>query len=230
MATPLSVATERPSRIPSPTAGSPIRYKPGHDRLSLTVAQAMHGGSASLAGGSGAAHVSWAGQRALASPVGPPHVGKRDELVRENGVLWRKLETAKGDLRLAQSQCDAQAAAREAQAIASLKEKAALEQLVESLVAELSEARRTANAEIDGLQAELNACKTEFTACSERLAKTHEALGLTAEKARRLESSRGRLQIDLDGTLSSLEEATRRHELQKAADAEAHAAREGELG
>ena len=54
-------------------------------------------------------------------------------------------------------------------------------------------------------------------------------MGITADKARRLEATQGRVQIDLDGTLSTLEDATRRHKAEQAEAQEAFKRREAEL-
>ena len=82
---------------------------------------------------------------------------------------------------------------------------------LEALTEEFNATKLTMGKEQIRLNTELSGCRNELAACSHRLSKTHEALGITADKARALESSQGRLQIDLDGTLSTLEDATRRH-------------------
>ena len=81
---------------------------------------------------------------------------------------------------------------------------------------ELAELRERSVMEREFLEYELSKCREEYAACHARLEKTHDALGISAEKAKRLETSHGRLQLDLNGTLSTLEEANQRHEQQHA--------------
>jgi chromosome segregation ATPase len=95
--------------------------------------------------------------------------------------------------------------------------------------AELSRQRQDASAEKAQLETELTMVRNELSACSARLAKTHEALGISAEKASMLERSQGRLQIDLHGTLTTLEEASRRHKAERQEHMSEAAQREADL-
>jgi chromosome segregation ATPase len=108
-------------------------------------------------------------------------------------------------------------------------ERVTLETVISGLHDELEATRAAAAEEAARLQAALDTCRAELHACNERLARTHATLGLTTERARVLESSRGQLQINLDGTLTTLEEATRRHAQEQAELKHARAAREAEL-
>ena len=162
-------------------------------------------------------------------PAGPPHVGKRDELLKVNKTLDKKnLELSVAlqamEIKVANIQAD-----REAERAQWAAENRGLADLVASLRTELAGTRSEADKEKAQLELELQTVQDELHACSQRLAKTHEALGITAEKAALLERSQGRLQIDLHGTLSTLEEASRRHREEKKQSDSSFQAREGSL-
>lgn len=137
------------------------------------------------------------------SPSGPPHVGPRDALVQENAALFKQLEKTKAELANATAEVDSLNAKRAAERATYSKERAKLVSQVEMLDVELKATSGAAYSEQRRLTDALATCQAELAACSSRLQKTHAALGLTADKARALESSKGRLQIDLDGTLST---------------------------
>jgi hypothetical protein len=81
------------------------------------------------------------------------------------------------------------AAARSADRDTAEATQFALSTQLESVTAELAAVRKSAAAEQDKLARELAGCRAELSACAARLAKTHESLGISAEKARRLENS-----------------------------------------
>ena len=177
-------------------------------------------------------HVEWVSETRSTTavlPRGPPHIGKRDELLKENKALFKKHEDAVSELREAERKIARLHDERAADAAVAARERNALEEKVALALHEVEKVRTAAAAEQRLLQLELDRCRAELQACSGRLVKTHEALGLTADKARRLELSEGRLQIDLDGTLSTLEDAQRRHEQQWLESEEARVRRETDL-
>lgn len=213
---PSTIAPSSPRRVVQPS--SPGHLKPG---ISLSVCQS-HGGSSR-------GHVDWVEGRPGAQPAGPPHVGTRDELVRQNRALFKQLESAQVEAQNATAEAAALQASAAATAGRADAERLALETQVAALHEELEASRASAASQASGLQAALDACRAELRACTDRLARTHASLGLTSERARVLETSKGRLQIDLDGTLSTLEEATRRHAEQQAEAEQARVEREAEL-
>ena len=144
-------------------------------------------------------------------PSGPPHIGKRDDMLRENKSLFGQLQSRTFEVNELRQQIGEIQYKADAEAVASADVNARLESNVEDLNAELTATRKAANIEEYRLNDELASCQTELEACSARLAKTQQALGISDDKLRMIENSRGRLQIDLDGTLTSLEEASRRH-------------------
>ena len=202
-------------------------------------------------------------------PMGPPHVGKREDLLRENKVLHKKLESKMVELQTAEMTIETLGMTREAEKANYIKESRKLTEHIAELNAELGMTKQAAQDEKRRLEMELQEVKDELSACGARLAKTHEALGITAEKAnmyrgaesepvtcfgvllvlrvllsadalnltccglclhiRRLEKSQGRLQIDLHGTLTTLEEASRRHRAEKLQTTGEAAARQEEL-
>ena len=201
--------------------------------------------------------------------MGPPHVGKREDLLRENKVLHKKLESKMVELQTAEMTIETLGMTREAEKANYIKESRKLTEHIAELNAELGMTKQAAQDEKRRLEMELQEVKDELSACGARLAKTHEALGITAEKAnmyrgaesepvtcfgvllvlrvllsadalnltccglclhiRRLEKSQGRLQIDLHGTLTTLEEASRRHRAEKLQTTGEAAARQEEL-
>ena len=162
-------------------------------------------------------------------PAGPPHVGARDELLRANKQLFHQLEQSKVEMDLARFKLEqGEERHRDEQQQFKQENEELLSELFD-LRKELAETREKSVMEKDFLEYELSRLREEHNACVSRLEKTHEALGITADKARALETSHGRLQIDLNGTLSTMEEASRRHELEiRRATAEARQ-REAEL-
>ena len=161
--------------------------------------------------------------------AGPPHVGKRDELIKTNHSLYKQLEVALGEANSAQLKVGALEEARRNDHTRFEDRANELNDLICALQNELAEARQNGVAEKLRLEHELSVCKAQLGACSSRLERTHEALGITADKARRLESAEGRLAIDLHGTLTSLEEAGRRHELERKVAAHERQQVEGEM-
>ena len=69
-------------------------FSPGRDTASLSARQA--------AGGS-RGHASWMSEHPLPMPQGPPHIGKRDELVQANKTMHRDLQVAAFEVRDKQS-------------------------------------------------------------------------------------------------------------------------------
>jgi len=200
---------------PSPSSG---KLTPGRDKNSLAVRQAQIG------------IASWVEDQQIApTPSGPPHIGTRDALVKENTSLFNSLQAASAELEAGRAVAIALTAAREKDAHESAERYAKLTKNTEEVSAELAAVQSAAATEQRRLQEALSNCQAELTACSERLFRTHETLGLTADRARVLESSQSRLQIDLDGTLSTLEEAQWRAAKQKAEAEVASARREEEL-
>ena len=215
MSTPL-----RESRMVQPA--SPGHLRPGHDLVSLKISQ-------SQASRDSRGHVDWSASRPSVKPEGPPHVGSRDELVRENRALFKKLEGAQKEAQAAMEMLNNLKQGGEAAMGNARSERVTLETVISGLHDELEATRVAAVEEAARLQAALDTCRAELHACNERLARTHATLGLTTERARVLESSRGQLQINLDGTLTTLEEATRQHAQEQAELKHARAAREAEL-
>ena len=157
-------------------------------------------------------HASWVNEKPLPMPSGPPHVGNRNEMLSENKKLFAKCQEQAGELQWSRDRIKhlENTGAADRQKAADTQEK--MQMRISELTDELAATRAAAKMEEAGLNQELASCQAELAACAMRLQKTHEALGISADKARQLESSKGRLQIDLDGTLSSLEEAQRKAE------------------
>jgi len=215
--------TSASQRVVQPN--SPGHIKPGHDIVSLSMRQS-HGSSR---GGHSRSHIAWAEERPIGVPSGPPHKGTRDELVRENRELFKALQSAQVETYNAAAEAGALRSGASSAMARAGTEKLNLETQIAALYEELTETRKSAESEKASLQVALDVCRTELQQCSERLARTHAALGLTSERARVLETSKGRLQIDLDGTLSTLEVATKRHAAQEVQAEKARAKREAEL-
>ena len=203
--------------------GSSASFSPGRSTNSLLVRQA------SGADGLGRGHASWTSEEPLPMPSGPPHIGKRDDMLRENKAMFAQLQSRTfevNELRQAVGEVEYKA---NSAALAAADARDGLESQIEELSEALASTRKAAAAEEARLNHELSLSQAELEACSTRLAKTQEALGITDDKLRMIESSRGRLQIDLDGTLTSLEEASRKHHDDAAAAEETRVRREAEL-
>lgn len=167
--------------------------------------------------------------RSPCSPSGPPHIGPRDALVRENAALFKRLEQSQAELANERQTSAALTAARIAEQQSAAAERAALVLHAEQLQATLDATAEEAAIMEARLTAALAKRHAELEACAARLEKTHAALGLTDDKARQLEASKGRLQIDLDGTLNTLEDATRQHRVQQVEAEEQRVLREDAL-
>lgn len=248
------------------SAGS---FTPGRDSARLKT---------SIASGFGASHTEWV---PTSNPVmsrkveGPPHIGRREDLLKENKALHKALEAKTVECQHAERILEELGASREnergkwsaehvrlANEIGELVSRASVRRAAFSSLlpgltpflpspssltpclafdadaprlppstqrAEMAKRLDAAAQEKAKLEMELTMVKSELNACSARLAKTHEALGISAEKASMLEQSQGRLQIDLHGTLTTLEEASRRHKVEKASAEEEAKEREAEL-
>lgn len=160
---------------------------------------------------------------------GPPHVGRREDLLKTNKELHKMLEGKVVECQHAERIIEELGIAREKERGHAERERLRLSNEVADLHAELSRQRQDALDEKARLETELTMVRSELSACSARLAKTHEALGISAEKASMLERSQGRLQIDLHGTLTTLEEASRRHKAEQAEHQNEAAQREADL-
>ena len=79
-ATSLRIQSSSPSFARQLSAGS---FSPGRDIARLSSHQ--------TAGGFGRGHAAWVDEQPLPKPQGPPHVGKRDDLLRENKTLHREV-------------------------------------------------------------------------------------------------------------------------------------------
>ena len=116
-------------------------------------------------------------------PTGPPHVGKREDLLRENKVLHKKLQSKVVELQTAEMTIETLSMTREAERANFMKESRKLMDHTSELHAELGMAKQAAQDEKRRLEMELQEVQEELSACGARLSKTHEALGITAEKA-----------------------------------------------
>ena len=191
----------------SPRSKASGQFSPGRSTTKLASAQAVGKGGSGL----GVGHASWVDESPMPAPSGPVHAGGRHELLQAHLALHKEFTSQNATLRNTVARLNELETTREAEKQHHANLSGTLEAQLEALTEEFNATKLTMGKEQIRLNTELSGCRNELAACSHRLSKTHEALGITADKARALESSQGRIQIDLDGTLSTLEDATRRH-------------------
>ena len=104
---------------------SSASFSPGRSINSLSTRQA--------AGGQSRGHAQWVSEAPLPMPAGPPHAGKREELVRENKRLFTQLQGRTAELAAARQQAADLEAERDEERIASAEVRDGLEGHIEEL-------------------------------------------------------------------------------------------------